>query len=296
MRVRVVQRAPLIRAAALAALSIAITGPQAVAQQSAPSAPATHTVKRGDTLWDISKLYLGDPFLWPEIYRINTDIIEDPHWIYPGELLKLPGVQAKVVAVAPPAAAAPAAATPARVAAQPTVVAAAAPPADTVLLHAPASTVRMNEYIAAPWVDQRGGPRGAGHIIQAVDLPGVATVDQSRLHLYAKLFFAPPAGSVAPERELFLSYRMGPLIEGFGQTVIPTGVIEVTRSARNGEAATGRVLKMFGEILQDQLLISLDSSGAIGRGRPATVANGRTGTVRWILSQPVLASVQDYLV
>ena len=70
--------------------------------------PATHTVKRGDTLWDIAKLYLGDPFLWPEIYRLNTDLIEDPHWIYPGELLKLPGAPSKVVAVTPPPPAQPA--------------------------------------------------------------------------------------------------------------------------------------------------------------------------------------------
>ncbi|MGN6237308.1 LysM peptidoglycan-binding domain-containing protein [Dyella sp.] len=52
------------------------------------SHPDTYTVRRGDTLWDISAKFLSKPWLWPEIWQANPQV-QNPHLIYPGDVLNL---------------------------------------------------------------------------------------------------------------------------------------------------------------------------------------------------------------
>ncbi len=54
----------------------------------ADDAPGEYTVRRGDTLWGISQTQFGNPWEWPRVWSFNP-AITNPHWIHPGEKLKL---------------------------------------------------------------------------------------------------------------------------------------------------------------------------------------------------------------
>jgi hypothetical protein len=62
--------------------------------------PELHVVKRGDTLWDICWYYFNDPWQWPKVWSYNPQV-SNPHWIYPGDLVRLLP-QGMIAATLPP--------------------------------------------------------------------------------------------------------------------------------------------------------------------------------------------------
>jgi hypothetical protein len=50
--------------------------------------PEAHSVRRGDTLWDISQHYFQNSYFWPRVWSLNPQV-QNPHWIYPGDRIKL---------------------------------------------------------------------------------------------------------------------------------------------------------------------------------------------------------------
>jgi LysM repeat protein len=290
--------------------------------QDTTSVPNTHTVKKGDTLWDLAAKYLSDAFRWPEIYRLNTDIVQDPHWIYPGEILKLPGYigaelpKGGVAAVNPPSQITPPVlpvdtlptrpaeptafkpTAPVGVPVTPPNPAATARPArvDTIIPVVPIPVVPNSDVVQAPWIERRQGPPVWGRIVGSAEIPGIDPARQrARFQLNDRVLIAPPTGSVAPEHELYLAYRYGPLLEEVGQVLIPTGVLEVLRSPRDGDAAVARIVRMFGDVQERDRLIPYDSTTRPGIGKPMPIKNGMEGDIRWIAGEPVLPPLENYL-
>jgi hypothetical protein len=94
----------LLLALAVTGIGAGMVAPQPAQAQAAsgrsmsvpisPNAPERYVVKKGDTLWDISAMYLKDPWFWPEIWYVNPGIA-NPHLIFPGDVLYFSYVDGK---------------------------------------------------------------------------------------------------------------------------------------------------------------------------------------------------------
>ena len=267
--------------------------------------PNTHTVVKGETLWGISQRYLGDPYLWPELYRINTEVVEDPRWIYPGEVLRLPSAATTpstvtALSVAPPTGAmvetrneepAGGATVFAEVRAVTNTNAARA-----AFIARSAPVVKAGEFTSAPFVTAFGGPAWSGKITDALAPTGVDSDRSDRaLQLAEMVSINPPSGPPAMIGQRYLVIRHGEGIKGVGEVVVPTGVVAVT-SIDKGKAPVARVQQIFGAIRPGQGLIPLERVRTDSLARPTPVANGPMTSVIYVLNDPVLPTIQAYLV
>jgi hypothetical protein len=275
-----------------------------------------HVVKKGDTLWDLAQFYLKDPFRWQEIFRRNTDVVENPHWIYPGEVIRIWGSEVRPealvhadsagevvshVVVAPP----PTALTgvPERTTSgRSNLTVFASPLSQTVaamnevaVTRARIGNVRRGEVEAAPYTDREGGPRDAGRLIASVDRPGIKTsMVQQRYQLNDALFVDMPRGSIPRLGDTYMSYVLGADLGEFGQVVVPTGILRIERMP-TGQRTIARIIRQFGEItLGQQMIVAPDITFPTGEVSP--VVGGTTGKVIYLLDEPVLPSIGHYTI
>ncbi len=295
------------------------TTPVALQSGSGVGGERTHTVKRGNTLWDIARMYLNDPFQWPEIYRYNRDVVEDPHWIFPGEVLRIPGadgsetiVDTTVVVIADTVDVTEDRPTTRRN--EPTVftpqgVPRRQPTSDdepsNEVEEDTLPVVRPGQVAAAPWVDRVGGPRDPGQVFRSRELSTiVGSADRGPFQLYEEVLFEPPRGSTPRLGDRYLAYDEGPIIEGVGQLMVPSGILEVVRLPERirgpgrDVAGVARVVRLFRHLSEPHRLIPFDPTLAVVSGRPRRMlpAGAPVAKVRWVVNEPVLPSVQAYII
>lgn len=314
------RRLGLVAVLAVLVTSPAIGSTQVAAPTAAEASSRTHTVRPGDTLWDLARQYLGDPFQWPQIFRLNPEVIEDPHWIYPGEVLQLPGSASADVAAAPAAAPATApAAAPAAEPEQPGAVAAAPAVGQQVQIGAESPTifasaavrqssaprgnnvavvrgpvVRRGEYESAPFLS-RGAPTGTGRLLQAVDVNSMlsrATLGVRRFQLRERVAIQPPAGRSAAVGDLYVAVRMGGKLDG-RDIVVPTAIVRVDETIA-GRAPVVSLIREFESVTPEHRLVPY-AAWIADSLRAVPVSNGRTTRVLGVFGDELAPSLQNFV-
>jgi hypothetical protein len=298
----------------LGAIALA-AGPTLAAAQD--NSTQSHTVRTGDTLWDLARQYRGDPFLWPDIYRMNTSVVEDPHWIYPGEILLLSATEA-VASVpaedtpAPAATDAPAPAdTPVRdeVAESPAMGTDAgneAPaslasltqpgpeaedfvplfgrrPGHTLQENLKANTdnpyraLRRSEFYSSGFLTEKQ-KLPLGKVLGPVTPPQIRAVARNTNAMpYSTIALSAPKGASYQVGDSLLLVQIGREINGYGEVVIPSGMVQVTDTA-DGKYL-GTVIALYGTVRGGHGVLPLEKFAEHGSAKAAPVSNGVRATL-----------------
>jgi len=286
--------------------------------------PATHVVATGETLWSIALLYYSDPLLWPEIYRLNTSQIDDPHWIYPGQELSL--AAGASVAQAPESTsvvpgdtvhAAPdtvVAVGPDTIPLLDTATVVEAPPPeptegyqtifdrrrtatqqvrDVLRAYAnqPYRPLRRGEFYAAGFLTERQR-FPYGRVLGNTSIPAIPRLtDRSTATTFDQISIQPPRGASYHVGDSLLIVRIDRDIAGWGGVVVPLGVARVTELQRR--QVLGDVIMQFGQIHNGQLALPLEPFKDPGEVRPTPVDGGLEGVVIAERDLHVLAGPQQ---
>ncbi|MGE5441688.1 MAG: LysM peptidoglycan-binding domain-containing protein [Bacteroidota bacterium] len=271
----------------MAALSL----PAAVAAQDAK--PQTVTVKAGDTLWGLARQYLGDPFLWPDIYRLNTQVVEDPHWIYPGEVLRL--VSSDAVSAVPTTDTPPVQPDTTLVAVRQPEQVAAPVPADsdagdmsalfsqsrrnTVMRETlraysdqPYRPLRRSEFYSSGFLTE-GHTLPFGTLTDRVTPQQISVIsDRVSGLLYTEMTVTPPAGATYQVGDSLLILSRGDAINGFGDILMPTGLARVL-DIRGGHYVVS-IVAVYAAIRNGQLVLPAEHFNDAGTARAVAIADG----------------------
>jgi len=288
-----------------AALALGAGAARAQEPQQQVQRPAVHVVVEGETLWGLAARYFADPFLWPEIYRLNTTVVEDPHWIFPGEELMLTGVARETgqpaLAVEPGVEQVPQAVRDQPIEAQAVAEPGALPPpvappppssANVPTIFAQRGS-GMTSLVGIEAMDFRAVRRAefysGGFLTEDQELPwgrSIGTVGSERLRRLPESSFASVFEYIAVQPPIGGTYQVGDsLLLGsllrevpeWGEVFSPTGVARVTEVTADG--AVAQVLMQFALISDDQLVLPLEPFRDPGQVLPVPLSNGMMGSI-----------------
>lgn len=240
---------PVKRAALLAAAGLAAAAPLAAQQMDTVPAPRVHQVQRGETLWDIARVYLNDPFLWPEIFRINTDVVEDPALIYPRERLVLPGMARREA--------------PSRdgrtIFFRGDDGPAPRPDRMTVLPAGSADfpVVRVGDFYRAGWVAPASEVAPVGRLAELLSPTVVPLSRNPAVQVYDRVYvqLRPGAQLAIGDRVQFV--RQGRELRPHGFVFLSTGIGTV--AAVDEGVATVVVIRMYGQVAVDDMVLPVEA-------------------------------------
>jgi LysM repeat protein len=297
--------ATAMRAALVAASLCALTAPALKAQDAAAGAAGTapvtvkHTVKAGDTLWDLARYYLKDPHKWPEVFHANTDIVKDPHWIYPGQVLTIDAAAVKPEVLARETSPGIVVEQIQTRAQEQTVFADHAVMAHSELGDAtrlpPALTVRPGEYMAAPYVVDSRTRHSLGTIVGAVDEPALGLTSDAGFKLFDRVYVTIPKGMQVSVGDSLIVADAEQSVVDVGTVLQPTGVVRID-SIGSGNHASAQLVSQFGPVTTGQVLAPLGRAFEATTVRPVAGDYGRTAKLLWISGSPRLPSVQTYVI
>ena len=230
------------RAAVVAAAALAAAGPLAAQRDTVPQGQV-HVVRRGDTLWDLARQYLSDPFLWPDIFRLNTDVVRDPARIYPNERLVLPNGVAAVSQQEP----------------EHTVFYTGPQngPRDRLTILPAGSAeypvVRTGDFYRAGFVARENEITLLGRVAEIVSPTVVPLERQPTIQVYDQVFVAgePNAQFRIGDRVEFM--RPGRELRPYGRVWQPTGIGTVSNV--DGTVATVVVIRMYDPVSPGDLVV-----------------------------------------
>jgi hypothetical protein len=253
------------------------------AQQAPADAEQTHVVLSGETLWELAQRYLSDPFRWTEIYGVNRDVVADPHWIYPAERLRIPGVghpgsaarsDAPVDGYVPR----PARPVPARTVFFP---ASAAPEGPGVVMSAAdtqdVTVVAPGDYYTAGRLIPDAEVRPVGQLVEIVSASAVPIRLTPQIGPYTRVYMKVSAGQAAQVGigGVLHLWRAGREIRPYGRIYESTGVVRVV--AVEGDVATVEVERLFDSVQLGDLALPVEQFPVPGGviPRPASGIEGR---------------------